>query len=186
MAKKCKKYEDGGLTFADMSDEDRAAQAKARIAEMGGPMPETPKAPRVAPAKPVPKGDIGENLRDMDMAGVDTGYDATEKARMAKQTASRHFAGRPGASAEPQVVTPKGGATSYDASESKRNLSRAGSRHASGPAEREIKPARKGAVRDLVDTFRNAPKLMKKGGAVGASKRADGIAIRGKTKGRVI
>ena len=50
MAKR-KKYEeggevDGGLTFAEMSDEDRAALAKARMSEMGGPMPEEPETKR--------------------------------------------------------------------------------------------------------------------------------------------
>lgn len=100
---KCKKYEGGGLTFADMSDEDRAAMAKARIAEMGGPMPETP----VRKAKPVNKGDTRENLRDLDMQGADTGYDTTERFRNARKTGTRHYAGVPGQSAEPQIVTPK-------------------------------------------------------------------------------
>jgi len=144
MAKKCKKYDEGGLTFADMSDEDRAEMARARIAEMGGPMPETPKRK----AKSFPKGDVRENLRDLDMQGADTGYDATEKARMAKQTASRHFAGRPGASAEPQVVTPK----------------------------------RKSAL----PSGQKGMGSYKSGGTVSASKRADGCAQRGKTKGRMV
>ena len=148
MAKKSKKYEEGGLTFADMSDEDRAAQAKARIAEMGGPMPETPKVPRSV-AKLFNKGDTGENLRDLDMQGADTGYDATEKARMAKQTASRHFAGRPGKSAEPVVVNPK--------------------------------------RKSVLPSGQKNMGAFKSGGTVGgASKRADGIAQRGKTKGRMV
>lgn len=141
---KVKKYEDGGLTFADMSDEDRAAQAKARIAEMGGPMPETPKRK----AKAVDKGDTRENLRDLDMQGADTGYDATERARNAKKTQTRHYSGRPGASAEPQVFTPK--------------------RKSALPSEQ------KG-----MGTF-------KSGGTVSASRRGDGCAQRGKTKGRMI
>lgn len=151
MKKRTKRYDDGGLTFAEMSDEDREAMAKARMAEMGGPMPEEPK--RQARAKKVNAGDTRENLRDLDMQGADTGYDKTERARMAKQTATRHYAGRPGASAEPQVFEPK----------------------------------KKGAVADLVDIFKRAPKTgMKVGGKVTASRRADGCAVRGKTRGRIV
>ena len=151
MKKRTKRYDDGGLTFAEMDDADREAMAKARMAEMGGPMPEEPK--RSAKPKKVNAGDTRENLRDLDMQGADTGYDKSEKTRMAKQTASRHYAGRPGASAEPQVVEPK----------------------------------KKGAVRDLVDIFSRGGKyLMKNGGQVKASKRADGCAIRGKTRGRIV
>lgn len=153
MKKRTKRYDDGGLTFAEMDDADREAMARARIAEMGGPMPEEPK--RAQRAKKVSAGDTRENLRDLDMQGADTGYDKTEKARMAKQTQGRHYAGRNTAPAEPQTVEPK---------------------------------KKKGAVEDLIDIFKRAPKTgMKAGGKVSsASKRADGIASKGKTRGRFV
>lgn len=157
MAKKTKKYEEGGLTFSDMPEEDRAAQAKSAIEAinarqaaasqaaggMGGMKPSAPPMPR-RPA-PVNAGSIRENLRDMDMAGVDTGYDATEAKRNMARAGTRHAVGK-------MNLADRG----YGATETKRNLNRA----VSG---------------------------MKKGGSVAsASKRADGIATKGKTKGRMI
>lgn len=152
MKKRTKRYDDGGLTFAEMDDADREAMAKARMAEMGGPMPEEPK--RVTKQKRVNAGDTRENLRDLDMQGADTGYDATERVRNAKKTQTRHTSGRPSASAEPQVFEPR----------------------------------KKGAVEDLVDIFKRGGKyLMNKGGKISsASKRADGCAIRGKTRGKIV
>ena len=100
---KCKKMADGGLSFAEMDDVDRAAAADAAIqgiaarqaaksAEAGGAstMRSTPR--RVAPK--VSAGDVRENLRDLDMQGADTGYDATERMRNARKTGTRHFAGK--------------------------------------------------------------------------------------------
>lgn len=152
MKKRTKRYDDGGLTFADMSDEDREAMAKARMAEMGGPMPEEPK--RQVRAKKVNAGDTRENLRDLDMQGANIGYDDTERVRNAKKTQARHYSGRPFVSAEPKT---------------------------SGSSK-------KGAVEDLVDIFKRGGKyLMNKGGKVSsASKRADGIASKGKTRGRIV
>ena len=130
--KKTKRYEDGGLTFADMSEEDRGEAARKAIealnarqaeksAEAGGESKKRT-TPRRA-AKAVDKGDTRENLRDLDMQGADTGYDATEF---------------------------------------RRNQSRVGTRHTLG-------------------------KGMKAGGKVGsASKRADGCAVKGKTRGRMV
>lgn len=102
---KCKKYEDGGLTFADMDDIDRAAAADAAIqgiaarqaarSEAAGGTSMRKPMRRAAPK--INAGDVRENLRDMDMAGVDTGYDATERARNARKTQTRHFSGRPAA-----------------------------------------------------------------------------------------
>ena len=158
MAKKTKKYADGGLSFADMPEEDRAAQARSAMdainarqaaasqaaGGMGGMKPPAPPAPR-RPAPPVNAGNMRENLRDMDMAGVDTGYDATEAKRNMSRAGTRHAVGK-------MNLADRG----YGATETKRNLNRA----VSG---------------------------MKKGGSVSsASKRADGIATKGKTKGRMI
>ena len=159
MTKKCKKYDDGGLTFADMPEEDRAAQAKSAIEAinarqaaasqaaggMGGMKPPAPPMPRRPAPAPVNAGSVGENLRDMDMAGVNTGYDATEAKRNLARAGTRHAVGK-------MNLADRG----YGATETKRNLNRA----VSG---------------------------MKKGGSVAsASKRADGIATKGKTKGRMI
>lgn len=160
MKKRTKRYDDGGLTFAEMDDADRDEAARKAIADLDARQAakseeavEPKKRSLVKRAKKVDAGDTRENLRDLDMQGADTGYDASEKARMAKQTQGRHFAGRPGKSAEPQVVEPK----------------------------------KKGAVSDLVDIFSRGGKyLMKTGGKVTASKRADGCAVRGKTKGRIV
>lgn len=163
MKKKIKRYEDGGLTFAEMDDADREAMAKARMAEMGGPMPEEPK--RVTRAKKVNAGDISENLRDLEMQGADTGYSSTEYRRNAARVGTEHASGKKKTDADKYASAKPG----------------------SGGPSREIKPANKGALRDLYDTFKNGPKLMKSGGKVSsASKRADGCAVRGKTKGRIV
>lgn len=119
------------LQFEEMKDEDRASAAAdamaaldarqaAKAAEAGGASA-IKSASRRAKVNP---GSIGENLRDLDMQGVDTGYDATERARNARRAQTRHSSGRPTG--------------------------------------------------------------MKSGGSVSASKRADGCAIRGKTKGRIV
>ena len=163
MKKRMKRYEDGGLTFAEMDQEDRDETARKAIAELNARQAEKSAAASAEPkkrvtarqSKPAPKGDTRENLRDLDMQGADTGYDATEKARMARQTGSRHYSGRNIPLAEPQIVERK----------------------------------KKGAVEDLIDIFKNAPKTgMKKGGKVTstASKRADGCAQRGKTRGKMV
>lgn len=158
MAKKTKKYADGGLSFAAMDDIDRDAAADAAMqginarqaaaseaaGGMGGMNAAAPAAPR-RPARPVNAGSVRENLRDMDMTGVDTGYDATEAKRNMARAGTRHAVGK-------MNLADRG----YGATETKRNLNRA----VSG---------------------------MKKGGSVSsASKRADGIATKGKTKGRMI
>lgn len=163
MKKRTKRYDDGGLTFADMDQEDRDEAARKAIEDLNArqakrseetPKEEPKKRSAVRSSKPVHKGDTRENLTDMDMQGLDTGYNATEKARMAKQTQGRHYAGRDTAPAEPQVFEPK---------------------------------KKKGAVADLIDIFKNAPKTgMKYGGKVTASRRADGCAVRGKTRGRIV
>ena len=92
MKKKIKRYEDGGLTFAEMDDADREAMAKARMAEMGGPMTEETK--RVTRAKKVNAGDISENLRDLEAQGADTGYSSTEYRRNAARAGTEHASGK--------------------------------------------------------------------------------------------
>ena len=100
---KCKKYEEGGLTFADMSEEDRGAAARKAIEDLNARQAakseaamETPAPKKTArrAAKKVNAGDVRENLRDMDMAGVDTGYDATEARRNQSRVGTRHTLGK--------------------------------------------------------------------------------------------
>lgn len=130
---KCKKYEEGGLTFADMSDEDRSAMAKARMAEMGAPMPETPKPRRAAK---VNAGDTRTNLRDLDMQGADTGYDATEARRNAARAGTRHAVGR-------MNLADRG----YSTTETKRNLNRAVSGMKKGGSVRGCGLAQRGKTK---------------------------------------
>lgn len=100
---KCKKYEEGGLTFAEMKDEDRADLARKAIEDLNARQAAKSEAaggassvkPNRRATPKVNPGDTRENLRDMDMQGLDTGYDATERARNARKTQTRHFAGRP-------------------------------------------------------------------------------------------
>ena len=101
---KCKKYEEGGLTFAKMDDIDRDAAADAAIqsivarqaakSEAAGGMSEKKTTPRRAAPK-VSAGSVNENLNDLEMQGVDTGRNASETRRNAQKTGMRHYAGRP-------------------------------------------------------------------------------------------
>lgn len=148
--KKC--FDDGGLSFADMSAEDRKAAADAAIADIDArqaarsaeaSVKATPR--RRAQSVKVSAGDTRENLRDLDMSGADTGYSDTEARRNMARAGTRHAVGV-------MNLEDRG----YSGTEAKRNLNRA----VSG---------------------------MKAGGKVSsASKRADGCAIRGKTKGRMV
>ena len=129
---KIKKYEDGGLTFADMPEEDRASQARSAM-----------------------------------------------DAINARQAAASEEAG--GASA--MKTAPR----RQKAPAVSRKYRDEGSQGIAKMAGKEAVVGKdRGALGRLVDTFRSGPKLLKSGGSVGASKRADGIAIRGKTKGKVI
>ena len=190
MKKKC--YDDGGLTFAEMSDEDRASSAKAAIealnarqakaSEEAGGASEKKTEPRRAASKSFDKGSVSENLRDMDMAGVDTGYSNTEARRSAARAGSEHASGK---------ATP---------SRTERAPSSVKAEPITGPkaaksAEAAMPDvaARKAATAERMSKSRSG-KLgtqgvygMKAGGSVSsASKRGDGCAIRGKTKGRMV
>ena len=99
---KCKKYEEGGLTFAEMDESDRGEAARKAIEDLDARQAEKSKAATVATpvkrapkSKPVNRGSVVENLTDLESQGVDTGYDATERVRNARKTQTRHFAGRP-------------------------------------------------------------------------------------------
>ena len=117
---KCKKYEEGGLTFAEMDESDRNEAARKAIEDLDARQAEKSKAAVAAPvkratkSKPVDKGDTRENLRDLDMQGADTGYDATEARRNLARAGTRHAVGKTN-------IADRG----YSATETKRNLNRA-------------------------------------------------------------
>ena len=172
-----KRYEEGGLTFADMDAEDRSEAARKAMedldARQAAKSAEASKgASSVKPNRravtKVNPGDAAENRRDLELQGADTGYSDTEARRNLSRAGTEHASGRP-----------KTDAAKY-------NEAKAGS----GGPSREIKPAKKGAVSDLIDTFRKAPRLMKSGGVVkkasGGAVRGCGTAQRGKTKGRMV
>lgn len=99
---KCKKYEEGGLTFADMSDEDRGEAARKAIEDLNARQAAKSEAAGGASSvKPnrraktkVNPGDAAENRRDLDMQGADTGYDATEFRRNQSRVGTRHTLGK--------------------------------------------------------------------------------------------
>ena len=132
---KCKKYEEGGLTLAEMDDKDRDAAAAAAIADL----------------------------------------DARQAARAANEKVSGMDLWTPEEKKATKKAAPK-----VEKAPSKYSFSRA-----TGDGERK-----RSAVGDLIDTFRKAPKLMKKGGSVkassGGSVRGCGCAVKGKTKGRMV
>lgn len=167
---KVKKYEDGGLTFADMPEEDRASQARAAMDAINARQAAASEAAGGASAvKPMPRRaqapSVSRSYRDEGSQGV---------AKMA---------------ANPAVVgssKPKS-AISDLASTLNRPLTKVEKYKEPNrqPQKQEGKP--KGALRDLYDTMTSGPRLLKKGGSVsGASKRADGCATKGKTKGTMV
>lgn len=169
---KVKKYEEGGMTFADMPEEDRASQARAAMdainarqaaaSEAAGGMSEMKSTPRrAAPAK-APMA--SRKYRDEGSQGI------------AKMAANPAVVGKPKSAAR----------TSLEEQSAKSPWNTRGTKALYG-SERNTEPKKPGAMEDLMNTVRNAPKLMKKGGSVsGASKRADGCATKGKTKGTMV
>jgi len=169
MAKK-KRYDDGGLTFADMSDTDRASAAKAAMealnarqaeksSEAGG-MSDMKAAPRRM-AKPKPA--VSAAYRDEGSQGIAktaAGPDAKTPGRMSLEEYSARSPWNTRGTSE-------------------------GFSYSKGKTE-DTSPS---AFEDLVNIFKRAPRVMKKGGSVksaSASKRADGCAVKGKTKGRFV
>lgn len=171
---KVKKYEEGGLTFADMPEEDRASQARsamdainarqAAASEAAGgasTMKATPRRPMMKPAaKAAPK-----SYRDEGSQGI------------AKMAANPAVVGKP-KSVEKVSLEEYSAKSPWNTRGTKEGFS-----YSKGQSSEPSKP---GALDDLMETVRKAPKLMKSGGSVGASKRGDGIATRGKTKGRIL
>ena len=167
---KIKKYEDGGLTFADMDDIDRDAAADAAIqginarqaaaSEAAGGASTIKTTPRRAAPPKAPTA--SRKYRDEGSQGI------------AKMAANPAVVGKPKSAAK----------VSLEEYSAKSPWNTRGTKALYG-SEKATSP-KKGAMEDLMDTVRKAPKLMKSGGSVGASKRADGCATKGKTKGTMV
>ena len=212
---KKKRYEDGGLTFTEMSDEDRAASAKAAIEALN--------------ARQAAKSEEAGGASEVKSTPVrrSTSYDTTEAKRNLARAGSEHASGKPApkevkaeapppraerapSSVKPEPITGPKPAKSAEsampdvAARKAATAERTSRRSAFGDdqkfmgkteaAKTEPKTEKKSALSDLADIFRRAPKTgMKKGGSVkkmasggsvsSASKRADGCAVRGKTRG---
>ena len=165
-AVKTKKYEDGGLTFADMPEEERSAQARQAIADIDK---------RQAAMSEEAGG--ASTMRTTPRRAVKAAKPAVKTMSVTKEEVTGSTAAKPKAASRVSLEE-------YSA-RSPWNTRGTKALYGSEKATAET-PAKKGALDDLMETFRKAPKLMKKGGSVNAGKRADGIAQRGKTKGRII
>lgn len=163
---KVKGYEDGGLTFADMPEEERSAQARQAIADID--KRQAAMSEEAGGASPV---------RSAPRRSVKTAKPAVKSMSVTKEEVTGSTAAKPKTSGRVSLEE-------YSA-RSPWNTRGTKSLYGSEKATSEA-PAKKGALDDLMETFRKAPRLMKKGGSVNAGKRADGIAQRGKTKGRII
>lgn len=177
---KIKKYEDGGLTFADMPEEDRAASARAamdsinaRQAEAseaaGGAStmkttPRRPMAPKAPAAKPTVKSVsvTKEEVTGAPAAKPKTSLESySERSPWNTRGTSKGFS-----YSSPASEAPKGAMPDVDARKA-------------ATESRQGRPA--GKLSDLI-----TGKLAKGGMVSSASKRADGCATKGKTKGTMV
>lgn len=171
MKKKC--YDDGGLTFAEMSDEDRASSAKAAIEALNA-----------------------RQAKASEEAGGLSEMKETPVKRMAKAVAEA----KPKSEAKPEPKTERKTEVKAEAPRAERAPSSVKAEPITGPkpaksAEAAMPDvaARKAATAERMSKSRSG-KLgtqgvygMKAGGSVSsASRRGDGCAIRGKTKGRMV
>lgn len=160
---KCKRMEDGGLTFTEMSDEDRAASAKAAIEALNA---------RQAEKSKEAGGESEAKAEPVKRAAPKVSVAKTESKPAPKEVkAEVPRAERAPSSVKPEPITGPKPAKSAEA------------------AMPDV-AARKAATAERMSKSRSG-KLgtqgvygMKAGGSVSsASKRADGCAIRGKTRG---
>lgn len=167
MKKKC--YDDGGLTFAEMSDEDRASSAKAAIEALNARQAKTSEeAGGLSEMKETPVKRMAKAIAE----AKPRSEPKTERKIEVKAEAPR--AERAPASVKPEPITGPKPAKSAES------------------AMPDV-AARKAATAERMSKSRSG-KLgtqgvygMKAGGSVSsASKRGDGCAIRGKTKGRMV
>jgi len=190
MKKKTKRYEDGGLSFAEMDDIDRDAAADAAI--QGIAARQAAKSEEAGGASEVKSTPVRRS----------TSYDSTEAKRNLARAGSEHASGKPKSSVGETMekvskfmTLPKVEPYKEPKKEPEKVPEKTGSKV---PYSRATPSGEKpkSAISDLVDTFRRAPRVMKKGGTTkcmssggsvsSASKRGDGCAIRGKTKGRMV
>ena len=164
MKKKC--YDDGGLTFAEMSDEDRASSAKAAIEALNA---------RQAAKSEEAGGESKAEAAPVKRAAPKVAVAKTESKPAPKEVkAEAPRAERAPSSVKPEPITGPKPAKSAEAA-------------------MPDTAARKAATAERLSKSRSG-KLgtqgvygMKSGGSVSsASKRGDGCAIRGKTKGRMV
>ena len=167
---KKKRYEDGGLTFTEMSDEDRAASAKAAIEALNARQAEKSKeAGGESEAKETPVKRAAPKL-----APAKTESKPAPKEAKSEPKAEAPRAERAPSSVKPEPITGPKPAKSAEAA-------------------MPDTAARKTATAERLSKSRSG-KLgtqgvygMKSGGSVSsASKRGDGCAIRGTTKGRMV
>ena len=163
---KKKRYEDGGLTFTEMSDEDRAASAKAAIEALNA---------RQAEKSKEAGGESEAKAEPVKRAAPKVSVAKTESKPAPKEVkAEVPRAERAPSSVKPEPITGPKPAKSAEAA-------------------MPDTAARKAATAERLSKSRSG-KLgtqgvygMKSGGSVSsASKRGDGCAIRGKTKGRMV
>ena len=191
-----------------MSDEDRASSAKAAIEALN--------------ARQAAKSEEAGGESEVKSAPVRraTSYDSTEAKRNLARAGSEHASGKPAEAPKLSYsrATPSGEKPKSSVGETMEKVSKFMTLPKVEPykepkKEPEKVPEKTGskvpysratpsgekpksAISDLVDTFRRAPRVMKKGGTTkcmssggsvsSASKRGDGCAIRGKTKGRMV
>ena len=166
---KVKKYEDGGLTFADMPEEDRAASARAAMdainarqaaaSEAAGgasTMKSTPRRPMAAKAPAAKPTVKSVSVTKEEITGAPAAKPKTAGMKSLEEYSARSPWNTRG----------------------KTNI------YGSGSAKTPM-----GTDLGYADVQGKAPRAagMKKGGSVsGASKRADGCATKGKTKGTMV
>lgn len=199
MKKKTKRYEEGGFTFAEMKDEDRLAAAKAAAADIDRRQAEKSKEAGESEAKPTPRAVSVTRVESKPAPKADekpaekSSYSYSRATPMGEKPKSS--VGETMEKVNKFMTLPKVEPYKEPKKEPEKVPEKTGSKV---PYSRATPSGEKpkSAISDLVDTFRRAPRVMKKGGTTkcmssggsvsSASKRGDGCAIRGKTKGRMV
>lgn len=163
---KVKKYEDGGLTFADMPEEDRASQARAAIDAINA---------RQAAASEAAGG--ASTMRSTARRPV------ASKAAVAKPTVKAASVTKEEITGAPAAKPKTAGMKSLEEYSARSPWNTRGKTniYGSGPAKKPM-----GTDLGYADVQGKAPGMKKGGSVSGASKRADGCATKGKTKGTMV
>ena len=167
---KKKRYEDGGLTFTEMSDEDRAASAKAAIEALNA---------RQAEKSKEAGGESEAKAEPVKRAAPKVSVAKTESKPAPKEVkAEVPRAERAPSSVKPEPITgPKPAKSAESAMPDVAARKAATAERLSAKTPRQLKAA---------EDMRKAMGMKAGGSVSSASKRADGCAIRGKTKGRMV